>query len=104
MQPDAATRILLALILVCLVILIVQGFPDRGAVAGGRYSVTGMRAGAPILVRADSATGRVWKLELRGDSADTWVALREPGDASAPLLDEADQERADPLGGDQPLE
>jgi hypothetical protein len=106
MQPDAATRILLALILLCLVILIVEGFTGRAerSDAVGRYSVTGMRAGGPILVRTDSATGQVWKLELRGNAADSWALFREPDGASAPRLDQSDQERADPLGGDQTLE
>lgn len=106
MQSDAATRILLASILLCLVLLTVQSFiagraPDPSI---GRYSVTGIRAGGPMLVRADRVTGRVWKLELRSAS-DTWVEFRESagGSAAAPL-DEPDQERADPLGGDQPLQ
>jgi hypothetical protein len=78
MQPDSVTRALLALILVCLVILIAQGVSDRGFQPGwGRYSVTGMRAGAPVLIRTDTVTGQVWKLELRG-GGDKWVAFTEP--------------------------
>ncbi len=115
MQSDAATRILLASILLCLVILIVQGFTGAGLPADqiGRYSVTGLRAGGPILVRADSATGRAWKLDLRGGGApDHWVEFRESaGERESPAelapgapLDQPDQERANPLGGDQPLQ
>lgn len=79
MQSDSATKLLLALILVCLVILIVQGLGgSEGLGAGwGRYQVTGMRAGAPVLIRTDTVTGQVWKLELRG-GRDTWVAFHEP--------------------------
>src|SRR5215510_4239407 len=103
MQPDAATRILLALILLSLVILIVQGSTDRArSEAAGRYTVTGMRAGSPILVRTDTATGRVWKLDLRG-AADSWQEFREPEarDASERPLDQSNQERPDPRRGDQ---
>jgi hypothetical protein len=113
MQPDSATRILLALILVCLVILIVQGFTGGAERANvGRYDVTGMRVGGPVLVRTDTATGQTWKLELRG-GGNTWQEFREP-DASAtapapaapssPSFDEPDEERSDPLGRDQGLE
>jgi hypothetical protein len=107
MQPDPATRILLAAILACLAILIVQGFssPRTGSDdAIGRYSVTGLRAGGPMLIRTDSVTGKVWKLDLRGDT-DAWIEFHEAA-ASAPraALDQVDQERADPVGGDQPLQ
>lgn len=78
MQPDSVTRALLALILICLVILIVQGVSEGGFQPGwGRYSVTGMRAGAPVLIRTDTVTGQVWKLELRG-GGDRWVPFSEP--------------------------
>jgi hypothetical protein len=83
MQPDSVTRVLLALILVCLVILIVQGVSDGGFPPGwGRYSVTGMRAGAPVLIRTDTVTGQVWKLELRG-GGDTWVPFTESATGAA---------------------
>lgn len=107
MQADPVVRILLATILVCLAILIVEGIADpRGAQReNGRYSVTGLRAGGPMLVRVDSATGRVWKLDLRSETS-AWVEFREDGAASAARagLDQGDQERADPIGGDQPLQ
>jgi hypothetical protein len=83
MQPDSVTRVLLALILVCLVILIVQGVSDTGIQSGwGRFSVTGMRAGAPVLIRTDTVTGQVWRLELRG-GGDTWIPLIEPSTGAA---------------------
>jgi hypothetical protein len=83
MQADSVTRILLSLILVCLVVLVARSFGgDRGLEAGwGRYSVTGMRAGSPILIRSDTVSGQVWKLELRG-GGDRWIPFAEP-DASA---------------------
>jgi hypothetical protein len=83
MQPDSVARVLLTLILVCLVIVIVQGMSDRESQPGsGRYSVTGMRAGAPVLIRTDTLTGQVWKLELRG-GGDKWVPFTEPDDEPA---------------------
>jgi hypothetical protein len=107
MQPDPVIRILVAAILVCLAILIVEEIVDPHGVQheNGRYSVTGLRAGGPMLVRVDSATGRVWKLDLRSETG-AWVEFREGGAASAAGagLDQRDQERADPIGGDQPLQ
>jgi HEAT repeat protein len=104
MQPDSATRILLALILLCLVILIVQGFSGAGDPlerGWARYSVIGMRAGSPLLIRTDGATGQVWKLELRG--GDRWVAFQEPDDAqSHPTRRESSTEPAEP--GDAEVE
>jgi hypothetical protein len=41
-----------------------------------------MRAGAPVLIRTDTVSGRVWKLELRG-GGDKWVPFIEP-DAGPP--------------------
>ena len=105
MQSDAATRILLASILLCLLILVVQGVSGERRSAIGRYSVTGMRAGGPILVRADSVTGRAWKLDLRGADP-RWVEFSDadPGSAELAPLDQPDQVGPDPVGGDQPLE
>ena len=105
MQSDPATRILLASILLCLLILVAQGFTGARGSGVGRYSVTGMRAGGPILVRADSVTGRAWKLDLRAAS-DRWVEFQdpEPGAVELAPLDQPDQERADPVGGDEALE
>jgi hypothetical protein len=105
MQSDAATRILLASILLCLLILVVRGSTGERGPEVGRYSVTGMRAGGPILVRADSVTGRTWKLELHG-SGERWVEFRdaEPGAAASAPLDQPDQEGANPVGGNQPLQ
>ena len=105
MQSDAATRILLASILLCLLILVVQGVSGERHSAIGRYSVTGMRAGGPILVRADSVTGRAWKLDLRGADP-RWGEFSDadPGSAELAPLDQPDQVRPDPVGGDQPLQ
>jgi hypothetical protein len=89
MPTDAITRLLLAGILACLIVLVVQGFggepPLRGGPleegGSGRYDVFSTRAGTPVLIRTDTVTGRVWKLELRG-GRDRWVETIEP-DAKA---------------------
>lgn len=79
MQSDSLTRLLLVVMAVCLLVLVVRSFQDGdGNAAGwGRYQVTGMRAGAPVLIRSDTVTGQVWKLELRGGGG-KWVAFTEP--------------------------
>jgi len=78
MNDDSITRLLLLGILLCLIALVAQGF---GATASetGRYTITGMRAGAPVLIRTDSVTGETWKLELRGGGG-IWEAFLEPGE------------------------
>ena len=55
MNQDVTTRLLLLGILLCLIALVVQGFAGSSDV--GRYTLTGMRAGAPVLIRTDTATG-----------------------------------------------
>jgi hypothetical protein len=89
MPTDTTTRLLLAGILACLIVLIVQGLGSEAQPGGplqaggaGRYDVFSTRAGAPVLIRTDTATGRVWKLELRG-GRDRWVELIEPDDEPA---------------------
>ena len=81
MQTDTATRLLLAGILVCLIVLIVQGY-GSGAGTPGRYLMMATRAGTPILIRMDTATGRVWKQELRGGRG-RWVEFQEPAEEEA---------------------
>jgi hypothetical protein len=85
MQADAITRLLLAGILACLVVLVFQGLGREAPAHGGpleeggvgRYDVTSTRAGTPVLIRTDTVSGRVWKLELRG-GRDRWIELIEP--------------------------
>jgi hypothetical protein len=85
MQADVTTRLLLAGILACLIVLVVQGLGREAPAHGGsleaggvgRYDVMSTRAGAPVLIRTDTVTGRVWKLELRG-GRDRWIELIEP--------------------------
>lgn len=100
MPSDSVTRVLLALILVCLVILVVQGIADDGGfeTGWGRYQVTGMRAGAPVLIRTDTVTGKAWKLELRG-GGNRWVAFHEPEAADR---EEGEPEQASRESGDKP--
>lgn len=109
MNTDPLIRLLLSGILVCLLLLVVQGFAgggDSGRTGWGRYHVTGMRAGAPVLIRTDTVTGEVWKLELRG-GGDRWRPFLEPGGAEPaqvarePADEGASQEREiiEPPGG-----
>lgn len=98
MNTDSTTRLLLIGILVCLIALVAQGFGDASSTAG-RYTLTGMRAGAPVLIRTDTATGEVWKLELRGGGG-TWELFREP----SPREDaDAESAAADPALPDPPM-
>jgi hypothetical protein len=83
MQTDTTTRLLLAGILVCLIVLIVQGYGSGAGTVPGRYLMMATRAGTPILIRMDTATGRVWKQELRGGRG-RWVEFQEPGEEEAP--------------------
>src|SRR5262245_44279305 len=97
MQADSTTRLLLAGILACLIVLIVQGLGSGASLHGapleeggvGRYRVFSTRAGNPLLIRTDTASGRVWRLELRG-GRDRWIELIEPDEKpSEPTPDAA---------------
>jgi hypothetical protein len=79
MNNESITKILLLGILLCLVVLVVQGSGDSSQ--SGRFTITGMRAGAPVLIRVDSVTGEVWKSELRGGGG-VWEPFTEAGDSS----------------------
>ena len=76
---DAPARWLLVLILVGVLFLVVRDVMRGDA---GRYTVTPLRAGSPVLVRTDTATGESSKLELRA-GGDRWVPIPEPGEAGA---------------------
>jgi len=105
MNGDTTTRLLLIGILVCLIALVAQGFGGSSDGAG-RYTLTGMRAGSPVLIRTDTKTGEVWKLELRGGGG-VWQLFGEPGSAegvaddaaadTGALLDVTDPARDDDL-------
>jgi hypothetical protein len=95
MPTDATTRLLLAGILACLIVLVVQGLGSGPRAGGaleeggaGRYDVFSTRAGTPVLIRTDTATGRVWKLELRG-GRDRWIQLIEPDEKPAGTREDA---------------
>lgn len=95
MQADASLRALLALIALCLVILVVQGFTSPGSPGRrspltdedgevGRYRVLALRAGSPLLVRTDSLTGQTWRLELGDRRPDRrWEPFLEPAPPAA---------------------
>ena len=80
MQSDSVTRVLLAFIVVCLLLLLAQGAgtSDGGAPSStdGRFKVfvQPMKGGA-LLVKADTATGMVWRKSLTGDGP--WVLVDE---------------------------
>lgn len=78
MQVDSSVRILLALILVCLVVLVFQGF---GGEYADRYKVSVIKSSSPWLMRVDTATGRVDEFRLKGDRV--WTTLRETAGDSA---------------------
>ena len=77
MPTDTATRALLIAILACLLILVVQGVTRCGQ---GRYQVTTLGSEAPILIRVDTKTGALWKLES-SDAANRWVPIAAPEEA-----------------------
>jgi hypothetical protein len=78
MSSDPVARVLLALILACMLVLVFQGFGNAGDAGRllGRFQVIGMRAGAPVLIRTDTESGQVWKLELRG-GGNQWIPFTE---------------------------
>jgi hypothetical protein len=88
MGGDTGTRRLLALILACLVFLVVRDLLRGSA---GRFVVTPLRAGAPVLIRTDTATGSTSMLELRAGGA--WVPISE-ADRSRLEAAPADTDRA----------
>ena len=86
MRADNLTRALLAGILVCLLILLGQGWSrgsadDDLATAGSpspeRFSLRPikLKRGPPVLLRSDTATGQVWQMGLM--DAGVWEPLSE---------------------------
>lgn len=90
MQSDGVTKVLLAAILLCLVLLVGQqltGISRASAPAAaskGRYDVqlANMRKGGPLLIRADLETGVVWRKGLMSDGP--WVIVDEETRNAAP--------------------
>jgi hypothetical protein len=89
MQADNLTRALLAGILVCLLILLGQGWsrgsadgdlPTAGSPSPERFSLRPIRLkrGPPVLLRSDTATGQVWRMGLM--DAGLWEPLAEGSD------------------------
>lgn len=72
---NAQVRWLLILILACLLFLVVRNLM-RGDT--GRFSVVPLRAGSPVIIRTDTATGESWKLELRA-GGERWLPIPDPG-------------------------
>lgn len=64
MQADPYTRAVLTVIAVALVLLVVRGFGSESAEGAGRYRVLNVRLGrGPAVLRVDSETGDVWRLQ-----------------------------------------
>ena len=75
MPAVSRTGWLLALLVPCVGFLMVREL-TRGE--AGRYSVTPLRAGSPVLIRTDTHTGESWKLELRA-GGERWTPIPAPG-------------------------
>src|SRR5262245_32456398 len=78
---NAQVRWLLVGILACLLFLVVRNVMRGDA---GRFSVMPLRAGSPVIIRTDTATGESWKLELRA-GGERWVPIANPGEGGAGL-------------------
>lgn len=84
MQSDSVTRVLLGFIAICMLLLLVQGAGVMGGTeasegtssAAGRFKVIvqGLKGGS-LLVKTDTATGKVWRKSLAGDGP--WVLVDE---------------------------
>jgi hypothetical protein len=107
MGTDPALRVLLALILVCLLLLLGRGFGAGGG-GEGPYRVSVIKAGKPWLMRVNTETGQVDRLNLK--AASQWEPL---GEAALDLaeLEKLEEEKAEEPGAatgsstpDAPLE
>ena len=82
-NPDLITRILLAGVLACLALLVVQGTRtgDAGS-APGRYELRVFSSRqVDTAVRTDTRTGQLWRLDdLRADTR--WVEITGPDPAA----------------------
>ena len=100
MKTDLTTRVLLTAILLCLVLLMVQlrgaTEPAEGTVAG-RYVVLPVKAGQrPVLLRADTVTGEMWRAGGLPRDAH-WVPYGPPSLPENPEAPESEG-RATPTG------
>jgi hypothetical protein len=84
MQSDSVTRVLLAFIAVCMLLLLAQGAGMTGGTsasgatssAEGRFKVMVQNArGGALLVKTDTVTGKVWRKSLTGDGP--WIFVDE---------------------------
>jgi hypothetical protein len=78
MPAVTRTGWLFALLIPCVAFLMVREL-TRGDV--GRYTVSPLRAGSPVLVRTDTRTGESWKLELRA-GGERWTRIPNPGETT----------------------
>jgi hypothetical protein len=92
MGGDRLTRWLLLPMAACLLFLLVRDFRRGDA---GRFSVTPLRAGSPVLVRTDTATGESWRLDLRA-GGERWVPIPDAGALESSLANAAAAQPSDP--------
>ena len=83
MKTDLTTRILLAGILLCLGVLVIQGMDAGVAAQSGRYEIEIIKSRRQeiAMVRTDTATGRMWRSENYPKDP-RWVLIAEPGEKS----------------------
>ena len=78
MDTDLATKVLLAGILLCLLLLVVQGFGSTDGAQAGRYQMERLATpDGPMMLRTDTATGQFWRTEGFSDDP-RWVRVEEP--------------------------
>jgi hypothetical protein len=85
-MADSYTKVVLALILVCLAWLLLGGTErERGAAADGSETALGryefvlfpLRRGRSLLVRHDTATGEAWGMLRWGGDNGEWIDISE---------------------------
>ncbi len=106
MQTDSTTRLLLTGILLCLGLLVIQGYVaasgnHTSGAAPGRYLALSLRAGfRSVLLRADTVTGEVWRADDLLDSDAHWFVYSDPLAESAETdVEEAVSEEPAPAEG-----
>jgi hypothetical protein len=83
MNDDTTLRAILALILACLVVLVIQSFRSGGEGGQGPYRISIIKSRSePWLMRVNTETGQVEQFMMRGDRR--WVTL---GDVPAGIDD-----------------
>ena len=114
MNADSYTKVVLALILLCLVVLLADGLAGTSAgegVAGAgqearppNYAIKVVppqgRRGKALLLRWDTTTGRVWALKDMLDEEAYWMPLNREQASDEDPPPESPQEAAAAEGGE----